>query len=83
MIVIIGNNEMRKLIVEKLQYCLLGSVIHASAIISPYAQIGEGTVIIQNAVINSCSQMGETLYYQYFGKYRSRMYDSRLCVCFP
>ena len=35
MIVSIGNNETRKLIVEKLQYCLFGSAIHASAIISP------------------------------------------------
>lgn len=59
MIVSIGNNETRKLIVEKLQYCLFGSAIHASAIISPCAQIGEGTVIMQNTVINSCSRIGK------------------------
>ena len=58
-IVSIGDNETRKLVVEKLQPCLFGTAIHASAIVSPYARIEEGTVIMQNAVINSCSQIGK------------------------
>lgn len=58
-IVSIGDNETRKLIVEKLQDCSFGCAIHASAIISPCARVGEGTVIMQNAVINSCARIGK------------------------
>ena len=58
-IVSIGDNKTRKLVVDKLQGCSFGLAIHASAIVSLQAQIEEGTVVMPNAVINSCACVGK------------------------
>lgn len=52
MIVSIGINKTRKKIVEKLN-CQFSTAIHPSAIISPSAKIGEGTVVMPGAIINA------------------------------
>lgn len=52
MIVSIGVNAIRKKIVEKL-LCEFGIAIHPSAVISPSAKIGEGTVVMPGAIINA------------------------------
>lgn len=57
-VVSIGNNLVRKQIVQKLQ-CDFAKVIHPSAVISPNASIGDGTVVMQGAVVQSCAQVGE------------------------
>lgn len=55
----IGNNEVRKMIVESLNlldhhYAVL---IHPSAIISSSATIGDGSVIMANAVVNADAEI--------------------------
>lgn len=57
-IVTIGDNGIRKMIVEKL-CCEFGIAIHPSAIISPSAIIGEGTVIMAGVVINADTIIGK------------------------
>lgn len=58
MIVSIGINKTRKTIAEKLS-CKFGVAIHPSAIVSPSAQIGEGTVIMPGAIINADVVIGK------------------------
>lgn len=58
MIVSIGANHIRKMIVERLN-CEFGVAIHPSAIVSPSAKIGEGTVVMAGAVINADAVIGK------------------------
>lgn len=57
MIVSIGSNRVRKLISDKysLQYA---KAIHPRSIVSPSAQIGDGTVVMQGAIIQSDAEIG-------------------------
>lgn len=57
MIVSIGINKTRKMIVEKLS-CQYATAIHPTAIISPSAKIGEGTVVMSGAIINADAVIG-------------------------
>lgn len=57
-IVSIGSNAIRKSIVEKLSG-EFGKAIHPSAIISPTAEIGEGTVVMQGSIIQADAQIGK------------------------
>ena len=63
MIVSIGVNRVRKMIVERLQAAdssvEFATAIHPSAIISPSAKIGEGTVVMAGAVINEDTVIGK------------------------
>jgi acetyltransferase EpsM len=62
LLVAIGNNSIRKQIVDRLQELTdlsFGTVIHPSAVVSPSAAIGEGTVVLPNVVINADSKVGE------------------------
>ncbi len=56
-IISIGNNRIRKKIAENLN-CKFATAVHPSAIISPFAQIDKGTVIMQQAVIQSSAKVG-------------------------
>lgn len=58
LIISIGANEARKLISEKypLQFA---NAIHPHSIISPSAEIGDGTVIMQGAIIQSEAKIGK------------------------
>ncbi len=58
MIVSIGENRIRKIVVEKLN-CEFGVAIHPSAIVSPSAKIGEGTVVMAGAIINADAVIGK------------------------
>lgn len=62
MIVSIGVNRIRKMIVKRLKtnYPAIEfmSAIHPSAVISPSAKIGEGTVVMAGAVINADAVIG-------------------------
>ncbi|MGV3488737.1 MAG: acetyltransferase [Tuberibacillus sp.] len=60
-IVAIGHNALRKSIVQKLalekdDYV---TMIHRTAVISPSARIGKGTVIMANAVVNADAVIGD------------------------
>ncbi|MGM7721164.1 acetyltransferase [Metabacillus sp. Hm71] len=59
-IVAIGNNQIRKHIVESLNLKAFDyiTIIHPSAIVSPSVKIGKGTVIMANAVVNADSEIG-------------------------
>jgi len=59
LIISVGLNHIRKKIVEKLpENIRYGKAIHPSAIISEYAFLGEGTVVMQGAVIQSGVSIG-------------------------
>ena len=62
MIVSIGVNKIRKMIVERLTRnnpaIVFGQTIHPSAVVSPSAKIGEGTVVMAGAVINADAVIG-------------------------
>ena len=52
-IVSIGDNRIRRKVVEKLQDAEFETAVHTSAIVSPQSEIGEGTVVMQGAIIQS------------------------------
>ena len=56
-LIAIGNNAIRKAIAEKLQVTWY-TAIHPSAVVSPHARVGEGSVIFANAVINADATLG-------------------------
>lgn len=59
-VVTIGNNVIRRMIVEqKLQGASFGTIIDSTAIISKYAKIGEGTVIMPGATVNVDACIGQ------------------------
>lgn len=62
MIVSIGVNRIRKMIVERLKAnnpdIMFATAIHPSAVISPTAKIGEGTVVMAGAVVNADAVIG-------------------------
>lgn len=57
LIISIGNNEIRKIIADKL-LCSFGTAVHPSAIVSSQALIAEGSVVMQGAVIQSDARIG-------------------------
>jgi acetyltransferase EpsM len=60
-IIAIGNNLTRKMIVRKLNIPeeMYGTLVHTSAVVSPSATIGKGTVIMPHAVVNADAQIGK------------------------
>ena len=56
-LVSVGNNVYRKQIVERLG-CEFITAQHPSAMVSPFASIGEGSVIMQGAIIQSDARVG-------------------------
>ena len=63
MIVSIGMNRIRKMIVERLKTnnpaIKFATAIHPSAVVSPSAKIGEGTVVMAGVVINADAIIGK------------------------
>lgn len=57
-IVSIGVNRTRKMIAQRLN-CEFGTAIHPSAVVSPSAKIGEGSVMMAGAVINAGAVIGK------------------------
>jgi sugar O-acyltransferase (sialic acid O-acetyltransferase NeuD family) len=57
-IISIGNNRIRKAVAEKLNGAQFISAIHPSAVISPRAVVGEGTVVMPNVSVNVHSNIG-------------------------
>lgn len=58
LIVSIGLNKIRKMVVDKL-HVDFGTAVHPSSILSPSVTIGEGTVVMPGAIINACSNIGK------------------------
>lgn len=60
LIISVGVNIVRKKIVEQLPEDIrFGNAIHPTAIVSEYASIGEGTVVMQGAIIQSSVFIGK------------------------
>ena len=57
-VVSVGNNLSRRQIAEKLD-CEFGTIVHPTAVVSPFSTIGEGSVVMQGAVIQSDVKMGK------------------------
>ena len=57
-IISIGNNCIRKTVEAKLNGVQFASAIHSSAVISPRADVGEGTVVMSNVSVNVHSKIG-------------------------
>ncbi len=58
LIIGIGDNVTRRNIAKKIKH-KYGTAVHSSAIISPYASIGAGSVVFHNCVLQSGSKIGK------------------------
>lgn len=59
LIVSIGDNKIRKKVVDKLANNKFETAVHSSAIVSEYSTIEEGTVVMQGAIIQSSCKVGK------------------------
>lgn len=58
LIISIGNNTIRKSIVEKVKINNFITLTHPSAIVSPSVKLGHGTVIMQGAIVQADASIG-------------------------
>lgn len=58
-IVTIGNCQIRKKVVNRIRVNKYLRAIHPSAIVSPNCTIGEGSVVMQGAIIQACAEIGK------------------------
>lgn len=58
-IVAIGSCQIRKQVVEAIEVKHYPVAIHPTAVISPRATIGNGTVVMQGAIVQSCAEIGK------------------------
>jgi len=58
LIVSIGDNGMRKRVVEKLRCKFAKGIVHPKAVFSQTANIGEGSVVMAGAVVNAGTVIG-------------------------
>ena len=56
-IVTVGDNLVRKKLVSRVKHAF-GKAIHPSAIVSGYAKVGEGSVVMPGVIVNSASRIG-------------------------
>ena len=56
-VIAIGNNNVRKTISEKFNL-KFATLVHPTAAIGSEVEIGEGSVVMANAVINACAKIG-------------------------
>ncbi len=55
----IGNNKIREKISEELKLTNCPILSHSSSIVSPYAQIGKGTLICAGSIVNIDAKIGK------------------------
>lgn len=58
-IITIGNCQIRKMVARRITVNKYVTAIHPSAVVSPYSEIGNGTVVMQGAIIQSCAKIGK------------------------
>ena len=58
-IITIGKNWIRKDICELIKVNRYITAVHPTAIVSPRVRIGEGSVVMQGAIIQSCAEIGK------------------------
>jgi sugar O-acyltransferase (sialic acid O-acetyltransferase NeuD family) len=57
-IIAIGDNAVRKRVAERVRHSFT-NVVHPSAIISPYATVGRGNMILHRAIVQAQSAIGD------------------------
>jgi len=58
LIISIGDNKTRKKIAKRLSSICFETAVYASAVLSDICSIKKGTVVMQGAIIQSCSEIG-------------------------
>ena len=58
-IISIGSAEIRRKIVESIEAKKYPVAMHPTAVVSPRAKIGEGTVVMQGAIVQTCVEIGK------------------------
>ncbi len=58
-IIAIGNNKIRKRVVDTFNGTIAEAIVHKSAIISPNAVVNRGTVIMSNSCVNASTSIGK------------------------
>ena len=58
LIISVGDNKIRKKIAERLLGICFETAFHTSAVLSDTCSIKKGTVVMQGAIIQSCSEIG-------------------------
>ena len=58
-IISIGSAEIRRKIVESIDVKKYPVAMHPTAVVSPRAKIGEGTVVMHGAIIQTCVEIGK------------------------
>lgn len=58
-IITIGKNWIRKEVCELIKVNRYITAVHPTAIVSPRVGIGEGSVVMQGAIIQSCAEIGK------------------------
>ena len=59
LIICIGDNKIRRKLVERFAAFEFGKAIHATAQLSKYASVGEGTVMMHGAIVQASSVVGK------------------------
>lgn len=57
-IIAIGDCENRRQVAETIKVGSYPTLVHPSAIVSKYAVIGGGSVVVQGAIVQSCARVG-------------------------
>ncbi|MDD3184929.1 MAG: acetyltransferase [Anaerostipes sp.] len=58
-VIAIGNQNIREQVVQKMQGVQFATLIHPRAVIGMNVELGEGTVVMANAVVNSGAKIGK------------------------
>ena len=58
-IISIGSAKVRKMLAETLDVKKYPVAVHPSAIVSPRARLGEGTVVMHGAIVQTCVEVGK------------------------
>lgn len=61
LVVAVGNNSIREEFVRHFGATLCPHIVHPSAVVSPSAQLGAGTVVFPHAVINADARLGDAV----------------------
>jgi len=60
-IVSIGNNDLRRAFIQRLQavHAPIATLVHPRAFVAPSASLGEGSVVLPGAVVNTRARVGK------------------------
>lgn len=59
MIIAIGSCQARKMVADSIEVSRYLTAVHPSAVVSLRVRLGDGTVVMQGAVVQSCARIGK------------------------